>query len=200
VVRQFTEDMSLGRQIHLVDEVVGYRSAHLGGCGGANGEVADNHAIAENSAIMASVKTLMSVPKVKQYLGASYRDELGGLVRANAAKTAAYLERLGWDGRMFVDGVVTETPGNVEDLEVDHQDEKHHGHKERKITIIIGDKTSKNDDEFDWNLKASKEAASRLAGDDIESYTRALIAELAKHLAVAHRLAHTSAPVEILGA
>lgn len=189
-------DASLGQQIRAIDAVVGYRSAHLGGCGGAGGEIEDHNLIAGKPAILAAVKAFMAVPEVQEYLGVTYDEALGERVRANAAKTADYLRRMGWDGKAYVDGVVATDPGNVENLETDPTDQVFHGHKEAKTTIIIGDKTSVQDDEFVWNLKESKLVAETLAGQrGTEGYTQALIAELAKHFAVVDRLSSEETPV-----
>lgn len=187
---------SLGQQIIAVDAVIGYRSAHLGGCGGAGGEIEDHQLIAGKPEILAAVKAFMAVPEVREYLGVSYDEALGERVRANAAKTTDYLQRMGWDGKAYVDGVVATDPGNVEDLKTDPNDHVFHGHKEAKTTIIVGDKTSNQDDEFVWNLKASKSVAEILAGQrGTEGYTQALIAELAKHFAVVDRLSSEETPI-----
>jgi hypothetical protein len=175
------------------------RSAHLGGCGGANGEVDDNEAINTNPNILAAVKTFMEIPEVREYLGVGYNDELGERIRVNAGKTAQMLKKAGWVGQKYVDSVVETNPRGVEELEVDHDDEKFHGHKENGLAVIIGDKTLDVDNEFVWNLKASKEAARALAGQrGEEGYQQALIAEIAKHFAVANRLPGQDTPVFLL--
>lgn len=199
IVDTFDDTMSIGHQTHLVDELIGGRSAHLGGCGAANGEIIDNRAINENPKLLAAAKVLMEIPEVKDYFGIDYSDELGERVRENAAKTADYLESKGWDGQKYVDGVVSEYPENVEDLEVDENDHEFHGHRESRIIIVIGDKTVAEDNAFVWNLKATKDIAEKLAGQrGKEGYQQALIADIAKHLAVSSRLAHTQTPVELL--
>ena len=196
IVATLNPEASLGEQINKVDDFIGYRSAHLGGCGGANGEIADHELIHGKPAVLAAVKAFMAVPEVREYLGVDYSDELGERVRENAGKTAEYLKSMGWDGQKYVDGVKEDAPDNVEDLETDPNDHKFHGHKEAKLTIIIGDKTSAQDDEFVWNLRASKEVAEKLAGQrGKEGYTQALIAELAKHFAVVNRLPVGELPV-----
>jgi len=196
VIETFDTTAPLGQQISAIDAVIGYRSAHLGGCGGAGGEIEDHQLIANKPEILAAVKAFMAVPEVREYLGVSYDEALGERVQANAAKTAEYLQRMGWDGTAYVDGVVATDPGNVEDLETDPADHVFHGHKEAKTTIIIGDKTSNQDDEFVWNLKESKSVAGTLAGQrGVEGYTQALIAELAKHFAVVDRLSSEETPI-----
>lgn len=196
IVETVNSDAPLKSLVTAIDEYVGYRSAHLGGCGGANGEVADNRAIYENPAILNAVKVFMEIPEVKEYFGVGYSDELGERVRGKAGVTADFLEAGGWSGQAYTDGVAASDPENVEDLEVDHADEKFHGHKESKITVIIGDLTSTQDDEFVWNLKASKDVADTLAGNrGQEGYHQALIAEIAKHFAVVNRLPSSETPI-----
>lgn len=196
LVATLNPEAPLGEQISTVDDFMGYRSAHLGACGGANGEIADHELIHGKPAVLDAVKAFMAVSEVRTYLGVDYSDELGKRVRENAGKTAEYLKSMGWDGQTYVDGVKDEAPENVEDLETDPNDHKFHGHKEAKLTIIIGDKTSAQDDEFVWNLKASKEIAEKLAGQrGKEGYTQAIIAELAKHFAVVDRLPVGELPV-----
>lgn len=196
VAATLDHDTSLDDLTTIVDEVVGYESAHLDGCGGANGEVKHTRAINEKPAILAAVKTFMSLPIVRQYLGVGYDDELGDRVRAQAAKTADFLEAKGWNGQAYVDKVTARHPENVVDLEVDYTDTRFHGHRESKITIIIGDYTSAQTDEFVWNLKATKDAAKKLAGSDSNArYKQALIAEIAKHFAVVDDLPSDETPI-----
>lgn len=212
----FNADASITQTIDLagslnditdeIDDLVGYRSAHLGGCGGANGEIADNMAIHETPAIIDAAKALLAIPEVAEYLGVdSIKQEIGDAaydalfdrVKENGAKTAALLESKGWNGQSYVDRVKRSYPENVEDLEVDHNDEKFHGHKEPKLTIIVGDLTMPLDDDgFTWNLKASKAFAEAMAGQrGREGYLQALIADVAKHMAVASRLPSDETPV-----
>lgn len=195
IIDTLDPESPLGAQIGIVDESVGGRSAHLG-CGGANGEVEDHRAIAEKPAILSATKAFMEIPQVREYLGVGYDDGLGERVRKNADTTAEYLTQKGWDGQTYVEGVEASYPENVAYLEVDEND-KFHGHKEPKLTIIIGDKTAPLDEDgFVWNLRASKEAAEKLAGQrGEEGYRQVLIAEIAKHMAVADRLASTETPV-----
>lgn len=160
-------------------------------------------------------KAFLEIPEVKTYLLAGYEEEfydeaarefrslydetLGERVRENAGKTASFLESKGWDGQKYVDGVIEENPRGVEDLAVDHDDDKFHGHKEGAILVAIGDETYPEDDDFVWNLKVSKRVAEALAGQrGREGYQQALIAEVAKHMAVSSRLASTETPVMII--
>lgn len=204
VAKTIPETASLGEQITAIDSYVesstGFeRSAHKGGCGGANGEIADNEVIHTNPAILEAVRAFMSIPEVEAYLGTTYDDDLAERVRANAGATAELQRAAGWDGQSYVDGVEAEVARSVEDLAVDHDDEKFHGHKENVLEIIIGDKTEADDDVFVWNLKASKMVAEALAGErGQEGYTQAIIAEIAKHMAVADRLPSTDTPVTLL--
>jgi len=202
IIKPIDRDSTIGHYIKQVDktvkEIAGFEpSAHLGGCGGANGEVDDNWEIAKNDAIMGTVETFMNIPEVREYLGVDYDSTLGDEVRANAAKTATFLESKGWDGKKYVEGVVKYDPSKVEDLQV--ADDKYHGHKEDSLVVVIGDETLDLDDHFVWNLKASKMVAESLAGGrGVEGYTQAIIAEIAKHIAVANRLPSDGTPITIL--
>jgi hypothetical protein len=204
IVDTLSPDSSLGEQVNAVDEEVSQltgfeRSAHQGGCGGANGEIADHEAISTNPAILAATKTFMEIPAVKAYFEVGYSDELGEKVRENAAKTAELLKAEAWNGQTYVDGVTKENPGKVEILQVDPNDEKFHGHKENTLTVVIGDETLDMDDEFVWNLKASKKVAKALAGErGVEGYQQALISEVAKHISVGNRLCNEDTPIIIV--
>jgi len=201
VLDTFSGDDTFGHRIHLADEFVenatGYeRSAHLGGCGGAKGEVKHQRLIAQNPAIMGTVRAIMDIPDVAEYFGVHFDSDLAELVRANAEKTADYLEANSWSGDQYVAGVEEDNARGVEDLEVDHDDHSFHGHKENTLTIIIGDETLDGDDDFVWNLKASMEVAKALSvGRGKDGYIQALIAELAKHAAVADDLPGPGTPV-----
>jgi hypothetical protein len=204
VIDTIPVDIPLSERIMFVDEYItdgtGFeRSAHLGGCGGANGEIEDNEAIHHNPAVMAAVKALMEFPEVREYLEAEYDEALAEHVRANAAKTAEYLRASGWNGQAYVDSVKEDNPGGVEVLAVDHDDEKYHGHKEPALVIVIGDETVKDSESFVWNLAATKKVAEALAGQrGHEGYTQALIADIAKHMAVAVRLPSKKTPVILI--
>jgi hypothetical protein len=199
-------DSSLGKQIETIDihiaNTTGFeRSAHQGGCGGANGEIEDNKAINNDPSILAATKAFMEIPEVKKYFEVGYDDELGERVRVAAGKTAQLEEESDWKGQTYVEGVTEKNPRGVEVLEVDHNDASFHGHKERALVVILGEKTLPEDDYFVWNLKASKKVAEALSGErGIEGYRQALIAEVAKHMAVAKRLPSTKTPVMILNA
>lgn len=190
IVGLLDSDASLDDDLAIIERLMGDPSGHLGGCGGANGEVADHELINEVPAILNATKIFMELPEVKEYFGVGYDDELGERVRANAAKTAQFLRAKGWDGQAYVDGVKERNPAGVEVLEVDADDHKFHGHKEPSVTIIIGDETMPLDhDGFVWNLLATKLAAQKLAGQrGQEGYQQAVIADVAKHMAVCKRL------------
>lgn len=210
----------LEEQIDAIDkyvaELTGFdRSAHTGGCGGANGEVEDNEAINGNPAILDATEAFLAIPEVQAFFMAGHEEDfldpeteelrplftsdLAERVREASGKTAEFLKAKGWVGQKYVDGVTKENPQGVEDLEVDHDDHKYHGHKEGAILAVLGDETYSEDDDFVWNLKASKKVAEALSGQrGSEGYAQALIAEIAKHLATSSRLASTETPVAII--
>jgi hypothetical protein len=171
----------LEEQIEAIDqhvaELTGFeRSAHTGGCGGANGEIDDNEAINTNPAILKATEAFMAIPEVQAFFMAGHEDDFRD-----------------------PDSSDKENPRGVEDLEVDHEDHAYHGHKEGAIFAVIGDETYPEDDDFVWNLKASKEVAEALSGQrGSEGYVQALIAEVAKHLATSSRLASTETPVAVI--
>lgn len=216
IANALSSDMTLEEQTAAVDNYVtestGFkRSAHLGGCGKANGEVADHEATHENPNILKAVKVFLDIPEVKAYFseghedeleavaGSLYSDELIERVREASGKTAAFLRESGWNGQEYVDDVVKKNPRGVENLKVDHNDEKFHGHKERSLKIILGDETDDDVDDFVWNLKASKMVAESLAGErGIDGYRQALIEEAAMHMAVGHRLPSSDTPIFLL--
>jgi hypothetical protein len=191
---------SLEDDILAVERLMGNPSAHLGGCGGANGEVDDHELIHDDLAILAAVKVLMEIPQVKEELGVGFDDVLGERVRANAGKSAAFLREKGWNGQAYVDGVVERNPHGVETLEVDSDDEKYHGHKEPAVAIVLGEETMPLDyDGFVWNIRATKQAAEKLAGQrGLEGYQQAIIADIAKHMAVCKRLPSVKTPIFLL--
>lgn len=183
--------------ILAIEQLMGDPSAHLGGCGGANGEINDHELIHDNPAILAAVKVFMEIPEVIEALGVGYNDALGERVRENAGKSAAFLRAKGWDGQAYVDGVVERNPQGVEVLEVDTEDQKFKGHREPALAIILGDETMPLDyDGFVWNVQATKQAAEKLAGQrGLEGYQQAVIADIAKHMAVCKRLPSDKTPI-----
>lgn len=202
VVDTINLDLPLGEQIQIIDDFMGPRSAHEGGCGGANGEVEDNELIANDPAIMDAVQALMDIPEVQEFFGVGFDAELAKRVRNNAGKTAMLQKALGWDGKKYVEGVKNQNPGGVETLEVDEDDHVFHGHKEPSVTIVIGEKTMPLDhDGFVWNLAETKKVAEKLAGQrGDEGYRQALIADIAKHMAVCKRLPSEETPIFLVQA
>ena len=149
---------------------------------------------------MGAVKAFMEIPQVFAVTGVTYDEQLGKKVAENAGKTARYLRKNGWDGQQYVDGDRKKNPHGDEDLAVDNHDERFHGHKERVVAAVLGDKTLAVDDIFVWNVQASIEAAKALAGQrGEEGYQQALIAEFAKHLAVCYRLPSNKTPLVLIG-
>lgn len=201
VIDTLDSSAPLEDDILAIEQLMGDPSAHLGGCGGANGEVDDHELIHTDPTILAAVKVFMEIPQVKEALGVGYSDTLGERVQENAGKSAAFLRAKGWNGQAYVDGVVERNPSGVEVLEVDAEDEKFHGHKEPAVAIILGDETMPLDyDGFVWNVQATKQAAEKLAGQrGLEGYQQAVIAEIAKHMAVCKRLPSDKTPIFLLG-
>ncbi len=201
VTATFDMNASIGELVQIADDAAGERSAHTGGCGGANGEITDNELIATEPKIMAAVKALMAIPAVREALGFDYSEVLGQRVVDNAGKTAVFLRAKGWDGQRYVDGVLAQNPRGVEELEVDHDDHKFHGHKEPSVSIVLGNKTMPLDhDGFVWNVEATLEFAEQVAGQrGDEGFQQAVIADIAKHMAVCKRLPSEETPVFLLG-
>lgn len=188
-------------QAAYVDEKSGRkRCSHTGGCGGANGEISDNESIYGKDTIENAAETLMGIPEVAKALGTSYNATIAGEVRANARVTAEYERKKGWVGQNYVDSVMSDSPAMVDQLVVDPEDHKFHGHKENAVVIIIGDKTLRAGN-FVWNLTASNKAVEGLTKDaDEATKQRTMLAEVMKHLAVADRLPSNKTPLIILAA
>ncbi len=187
-------------------------SAHLGGCGGAKGVVEDNEHMAENGASVEVAEAIMNLKSVADYSRLSFTEEYGNKVRANAAKTAKRLKAGGYSGPAYIANVENENPAGVEDLEVDEADHEFHGHQENAIVFVLsfsGKETlSKQKMEelglgqaFVINIDASVDSAKALsrkdpnAAVDEDRAAQLLIANIAKHAEVAHRLAHKLTPV-----
>ena len=190
---------TIGHQVDTLADITGQLSAHLGGCGGANGEVDDDRAIADDPNIMNASGALISIPAVSKDLNIAFNQSVGDRIRETAAGTAAFLAEKGWDGQAYVDGACRKRPGAVEDLDVDPAD-RFKGHKEPCLSIILGKETLPLDyDGFAWNLEASKNAAKALSSQAGQAgYERALVADIAKHMAVASRLPSDETPVFLL--
>ena len=202
VIAKIAPDAEIGAIVETVDSVFEdktgmKRSAHLGGCGGANGAIADNENIAANDRLADVVGALFSHPAIAPHIDANIN--LGQdwkPLKQRAAQTAGLLKQAGWVGQKYVDGVKVENPQGVEDLET--ANDAFNGHAEDALVIVVGERTIEMPDVFVWNVEASKESAAALAGDDPEAYKRLLIAEFAKHVAVADRLPSTQTPVFVI--
>ena len=195
--------LSLDEQVSIVEtfyeELTGIKqSAHLGGCGGAGGEVEDNKLIAGNPAIINATEGIMQHPEVLKFTRIPFSPEAADVVTKNAAETAIFEEANNWDGDKYVQGVVASEPRGVEKLKVDET--KYHGHAEDAIVIILGNKTLDMQDVFPVTLGASVIMAKALAGQSgLVGQQRVLIANIAKHLATSHRLASLKTPIYLLG-
>ncbi len=202
VIADISPDAEIGEIVGTVDGVVEEkagikRSAHLGGCGGANGAIEDNENIAANDKLADVVGALFSHPAIKPHIDATIDiSEDWKPVKQRAAQTAGLLKQAGWVGQEYVDGVKSDEPQGVEDLET--ADDPYHGHAEDALAIVVGERTIEMPNVFVWNIEASKEAAAALAGGDPEAYKRLLIAEFAKHVAVADRLPSSDTPVYVI--
>ena len=202
IVSELAPDAEIGDIVDTVDGVVEKkagikRSAHLGGCGGANGAIEDNENIAENDNLATVVGALFSHPAIAPHIDAHIDlTQDWKPVKQRAAQTAGLFKQAGWVGQKYVDGVKDENPRGVEDLET--ADDAFKGHAEDALAIVVGERTIEMPDVFVWNIEASKEAAAALAGNDPEAYKRLLIAEFAKHVAVADRLPSSDTPVYII--
>ena len=214
VVDTLDSSTSINDQARTIDEYVatttGFsRSAHLGHCGKADGEAADNEIIHAYPEIMTAVKYVLEMPAVREYLiegheGEVQEDEslfdetLAGLVQANAGKTEQYLKDKGWNGEAYVEDVKTTNPRGVEDLKTNH-DHPFNGHEEPWYAIVIGDKTL--NEGFVMNLKVVKKIAEALSGQrGAEGYKQALIAGMAEELSVGKRLPSDKTPAFLIGA
>lgn len=189
--------------INAVDDLVEAgsgkrRSAHQGGCGGADGAIAHNRFIAESATALEVTEALLAQPELQSVLGTVYDHELGRAVRRNAASTATWLEENGWDGQAYVDRAALEEPGGVENLRT--SDDPHRGHAEDALVFeCVEGHSVTADDVFVVSVPAIAKKARALAGSRGEDgYRQAVIADLAKHVAVADALPHPSTPVFLL--
>lgn len=214
VVDTVNSEEPIAEQAATIDEAVAdtigvKASGHLGGCGGANGEVDDQKAIHEKSGIMTATKTFMTHPNVKRALVQGHEqdfpddkevftDQIGDRVRDRAGVTAEYLEAKGWSGQAVVDSAEKRNPRGVVRLKVGH--DKYHGHKEPGAAIVIGDKTLPRDSPlFVANLKATKMVAEGLVGNrGAEGYSQLVTADIAKLFATCDRLPSPDAPLFLL--
>lgn len=190
-------DVTIMKFAKQIDNSTGLgRRCHSGGCGGAGGEVADNQAIAEEAKIESATLSFLAIPEVGAYFG---HPDTGLIpeVRNNARGTASFLESKGWNGEDYVGSL---SPSEVDILQGDPEDHKHHGHREDAVVIILGKKTL-TDGVFVWNCAASMDAFNRLArGTDEATQQGTILAEVMKHLATTDRLVSPKTPVIISSA
>lgn len=198
-----TTATDLGATITAVDALVEAgsgkrRSAHRGGCGGADGAIAHNRFIAESLTALEVTEALLAQPELRSVLETTYDAELGRAVRRNAASTADWLEENGWQGQIYVDRAAQEEPGGVENLRT--SDDPHRGHAEDALVFeCVEGHSVTAEDVFVVSVPAIAKKARALTGSrGEEGYRQAVIADLAKHVAVADALPHPSTPVFIL--
>jgi hypothetical protein len=179
------------------------RSAHSEGCGGANGAVLHNELIHSDPAPLGATEVFMNLPAIKALTGVTYDAELGDAVRAQALKTAQWLRNNSWDGQEYVDMVSEAEPAGVELLE--GGDDTFHNHAEDAVVFDLrtGEVVTR-DDVFVISVSAIINKAKAFAGNPDEAgyksaYTQALIAGIAKHMAVAKVLPSTKTPVYLIG-
>lgn len=208
VVADFTVDTTLTEALDTVDaHVEKYsgkkRSAHTGGCGGANGAIMHNELIAIDPAVLGSTEAVMNLPEVHKLIGMRYDHKRGEAVRDRAARTAAWLNEKGWNGQAYVDMAQDTEPVGVEELEV--SDDEFHGHMEVAVVIDTREGVVVSiEDVFVISMAAIRKKAEALAGrpgDEsfIKKYNQALIAGIAKHMAVAKVLPSEKTPVFVIG-
>lgn len=204
-------DASLGEQIEQLEafyeRVTGIKpSAHRGGCGGVNGAIEDNKAIATNPDIIAVTETFMGLPVVSEFTSIPFNAALSQRVKLKAAETAQDLEARGWEGQKYVDGAAKREPAGCEELET--AEDKFHGHKEAGVVFVLSRDRSISEakqkelgleDMFVVGIQQSVDQANAFGGQrGFEGVQQALIANIAKHVAVADRLPHEDDPVFIL--
>lgn len=198
------EGASLAETVETIDDFVSAmsgkkRSAHTEGCGGANGAIVHNQLIASDEAPLKATEAVMSIPEVQTLTGTDYQAELGEAVRSQASKTAAWLEANNWVGRTYVESVGKNEPAGLEELQ--GGDDAFHGHAEDALVIDLrANEVVSLDDVFVVSMSAIIKKAEALAGQRGEAgYTQALIADIAKHMAVAKVLPSTKTPVYLIG-
>lgn len=194
---------------HL-EETLGLKaSAHQGGCGGANGAIQDNEAIAGNPAIIEATAAILDLDEVKSLTGFGYDSERGAAVRSRAKHTATWLREHDWVGQLYVDGVNEREPAGVEELEAPH-DAPFHGHDEPAIVFLISKSGTKALSKkkaqeagigmpFVANVDLMRDESEALAGQrGQEGLEEAFIAATAKHVATCDRLPSTETPVYVM--
>ncbi len=189
------------------EEALGVKpSAHTAICGGVGGAINDNESISTNPAILDVTKAVIQHPVITEFTGIDYNPAASEQVKAEAKSTAEHLRAKGWDGQKYVDGTQQRNPAGVEVLE--HAEDDHHGHKENAIVFVLSEDRSISEDRleelglgdvFVVSLKRSRDKAKAFAGQrgrvGAEQF---LIANIAKHVAVANRLPSDKTPVYVI--
>jgi hypothetical protein len=178
-------------------------SAHTGVCGGVGGAIEDNEEIGNNPAILGVTQTFMGISEIANFTEMKFDEGAADKVRIQAPKTAQFLRSKKWIGQDYVDSVTSREPAGVEELET--ADDQYKGHSENALVVVLShDKSISEDklkalnlgDVFVWTLKRSVEKAHAAGGP--ERATQYLIANIAKHMAVANRLPSDKTPVYII--
>ena len=197
-------DASLADTIDAVTKYVQQRSgkkraAHTEGCGGANGAIVHNELIGNDPAPLDATKALLEIPAVVDRTGVKYDETLADEVRQQAPKTAAWLRTNGWNGQTYVDKTAKHEPSGVEELQ--GGDDALRGHAEDALVIDLREGVVVTlDNVFVASISAIIKKAQALGGENgDEGYTKALIADIAKHMAVAKVLPSEDTPVFLIG-
>jgi len=182
------------------------RSAHTGGCGGANGLIDDYQAMHGNPAVVTVAGAIMNHEALATFTKIPYFETVGGEVRRNAGKTVDWLNRRGWQGAAQVHRAEEISPAGVEVLDADKA-KPFNGHEEPAIVMVYsrsGMNTLSTDSigslgmgrPFIASLNASEHIARQLAaaGDD-GSISRLMTADVANCVAAGSRLASPETPV-----
>lgn len=211
IVDAVAPDESLGDEVkryeQFYDDTHGVKpSAHTAICGGVGGAIGDNESIHSNPAILDVSSAIIQQPVILNFTHIEYNSSASDRVRENANDTAEHLRSHGWEGERYVDGTQRRNPSGVEVLE--HAEDNHHGHKENAIVIVLSEDRSISEerleelnlgDVFVISMKRSRDKANAFAGQrgqaGAEQY---LIANIAKHIAVADRLPGDKTPVYII--
>lgn len=198
-------DASLPEVVDVVDSFVAAasgkkRAAHTEGCGGANGAILHNELIGNNPAVLDATKAVMNLPEVRAVTGVMYeeKDPLAEAVRFQAPKTATWLRENGWNGQAYVDKTAAKQPEGVEKLQ--GAEDKYHGHAENALVVDLRDgEVVSMDDVFVVSGSSIVKKAKALSGQrGDEGYKQALIADFAKHMAVADVLPSDKTPVFLI--
>lgn len=206
VIDTIDTQASLSDVVDAIDDFVATtsgkrRSAHTGGCGGANGAILHNELIGNDPAVLDATRAVMNLPEVSAATGVTYDegDELGEAVRRQAPRTAEWLRANGWDGQTYVDTTATKEPRGVEELQT--SDDVFHGHAEDALVIDLRDGVVVDmDDVFVVSGSSIVKKAKALQGQrGQDGYKQAVIADFAKHMAVAKVLPSTQTPVYLIG-